>query len=78
MYVCMYVCMYVMYVYRTPRAPGRDAGMPVGGMPGRAITSTARPVLDPSSPAPDARLVRVEIVEGRPFKGMALSIYIDR
>ena len=34
-----------------------------------ALLSMTRLVLDMSSPAPNARLVHVEIVEGRPFGG---------
>jgi hypothetical protein len=36
----------------------------------RVLQSTARPVLHLSSPAPHARLVHVEIIEGRPFKSL--------
>ena len=35
-----------------------------------ALLSMTRLVLDMSSPAPNARLVHVEIVEGRPFGGV--------
>ena len=35
----------------------------------RVLLSMTRLVLDLSSPTPNARLVHVEMVEGRPFKG---------
>ena len=64
-------CSQVPYACTRARADCPTRTAPAGAH--NALPSVKRPVVEPSSPSPDARLVDVGIVDGRPFKGRGPS-----